>query len=235
MLQKLLLSSLVVGFITGIFITFFHLSLIKPIIDKAEVHELSSSTMLTETYNGHHHSAEDDSNQNHNAVNKYIFGHSLERTIFSFISNIIIATGFSFLFSSVLTLIKNDINIKSVFIIGFFGFLSFCLLPSISLSPQPPGTLSASLELRQFIWVLISFCSIVGLAFLFYKKGIIWRIISFVILIIPHIIAILVIKSIPISNVPSDLISNFVYSTIISGALLWFTLSILMNYFYKKL
>ncbi|MDB4128276.1 CbtA family protein [Hyphomicrobiales bacterium] len=107
-------------------------------------------------------------------------------------------------------------------------------MPSISISPQPPGTLQADIMLRQFLWLLTASFSVIGLGLFVYKKEIKWRIINFVILIIPHIVTILLIKVSPVNNLPSDLVFKFIFSTIASGAVLWLMLSIVMGYFYKK-
>lgn len=233
MLQRLLSSGLVAGFFAGILITFFHLLLIQPMIDQAEVYELSSSIEMADLHEDYHHNEE---NNHHNEeIDIYIFGYDLERTIFSFIANILIATGFSFFFASVLTLIKHSFSSKHIFLVGFFGFLSFCLLPSISVAPQPPGSIQIDIMLRQFFWLLITSFSIIGFGLFAYKKEIQWKIISFVILIIPHIIIMLFIKDSLVSNLPSDFVFKFIFSTILSGAFLWLILSMVMSYFYKKL
>jgi cobalt transporter subunit CbtA len=232
MLQRLLISSLIAGFFAGVVVTFLHLLLIQPMIDQAEVYELLSSVDMMDIHEVHNHNEE---GHHHNEeVGVRIFGYDLERTIFSFIANTLIATGFSFFFASALTLINYSLDYKRILLIGFFGFLSFCLLPSISISPQPPGTLQADIMLRQFLWLLTASFSVIGLGLFIYKKEIKWRIINFVMLIIPHIVIILFIKVNPVNNLPSDLVFKFIFSTIASGAVLWLMLSIVMGYFYKK-
>ena len=232
MIQKLLISSLVTGFIVGILITFFHLLLIQPMIDQAEFYESLSSVETINIHEDHHHNEE--VHHHNEEVGAHIFGYDLERTIFSFIANILIATGFSFFFASALMLINYSLSYKRILLIGFFGFLSFCLLPSISISPQPPGTLQADIMLRQFLWLLTASFSVIGLGLFAYKKEIKWRIINFVILIIPHIVTILLIKVSPVNSLPSDFVFKFIFSTIASGAVLWLMLSVAMGYFYKK-
>ena len=231
MTQKLLISSLVTGFIVGILITFFHLLLIQPMIDQAEFYESLSSVETINIHEDHHHNEE--VHHHNEEVGAHIFGYDLERTIFSFIANILIATGFSFFFASTLTLINYSLDYKRILLIGFFGFLSFCLLPSISISPQPPGTLQADIMLRQFLWLLTASFSVIGLGLFVYKKEIKWRIINFVMLIIPHIVIILFIKVSPVNNLPSDLVFKFIFSTIILSSFISM-LSIVMGYFYKK-
>lgn len=161
--RRIIFNALVIGLLTGFLLTVVQYVGVSPIIFAAEEFEvadeepvLASSAHGEHDHGGHHHDAE-----------AWAPEDGVERTFYTFLSNIFAGIGFSV----VLLALMSQLQIKGVTTLtvakglawGTAGFIAFFAAPGIGLPPEIPGVQAAALEHRQWWWLFTVAASGAGL------------------------------------------------------------------------
>jgi len=231
MIKRIILISLISGFIGGILLTGLQFIKTVPLIHQAEIYEGNDLIIYSKSHT------------NINAPIKATMDHEMnenvwspkdgfQRTSFTFISNIVLAIGFSFILCAVY-LFVNNIDTKKAIIVGVVSYLTFFALPSLGLHPELPGTVAASLNDRQTWWIATVIASALGFSLLFFNKNTIIRFAGVLIIAIPHIIK-APLPNIHAGTAPYTMLQEFEYTSFITNAVFWILLSIITFLFFKK-
>ncbi len=182
--RRLVIISLLAGLVGGFVLSLSQQWQVLPIIFAAEEYESSkaaevSSESASESHGDHDHggdwSPED----------------GLERTLFTVLSNVLTAIGFSLVLVTLIaissTYFNKEISTLSGLFWGLGGFIAVFASPSFGISPELPGVSGAALEFRQEWWISTVLLTSAGL-FLAHIWKSYWRWpISCILLVAPHI------------------------------------------------
>lgn len=106
---------------------------------------------------------------------------------------------------------------------GLAGFLCFQMMPALGLEPELPGTPAADLDARQYWWALTAVATAVGLALIFYGKGVAPKAVGVIALILPHLIGAPKLDGFG-GVVPPELASAFTARSLGVGLITWLVL-----------
>ena len=234
MIQRVLMTAIIAGFIAGVFASAAQSVKVIPLILEAETYE-------TGTADAHDHGEE-----SHGAVAAETEAHShdhdagdwapedgLERTAFTLLSNVAAGVGFGLLLCGAIVLRGRDEDVKTGVLWGLAGFAAFSLLPALGLPPEVPGTVAADLQARQIWWFLTVACSAVGLALIFLKQGHIWTGLGAVLIAVPHIVG-APHPDVPGGTVPPSLAAEFAVASLVSALLFWLVLGASPGWLYNR-
>ena len=158
----------------------------------------------------------------------------LERTFYTFISNILIGIAFSLMLVAVYLLRGKSVDINSGLFWGAAGFVIFSLAPSLGMPPKLPGMTVAALEARQIWWVFTVTSTAVGIGFLTESKSILLKMVAVILIILPQIIG-APNPHLFESMIPAELSSQFVTASLLTSAFFWVVVGAFSGFLYKKL
>jgi len=225
-----ILNGVIAGLIAGVILGILTLTVITPLILKAEVFE-SSVTVIKESASSHEHV---------NGEETPFF----KRMLFTMVGTTTLGVSYGIVLSIVYLYLRNK-GIKKGLILGFFGFLFINLLPGLGLPPNPPGIETiAEARNRQLWWLLLISAEIMGI-------GIFWFIhrtlrnsykavaapaaalISLVVISIPFILGSP--SGIKYSLVPDEIVTIFRIASFAVAFIFWLFLGGFVAYFNKNL
>ncbi|MBI5043617.1 MAG: CbtA family protein [Nitrospirae bacterium] len=225
-----ILNGVIAGLIAGIILGLLTLTIITPLILKAERFE-NSVTVIKEEGASHEHGEGGE-------MPFY------KRLLLTMIGTTTLGVSYGIVLSIVYLYLRNK-GIKKGLILGFFGFLFINLLPGLGLPPNPPGVEAiAEVENRQLWWLLLISAEIMGI-------GIFWFIhrtlrnsykavaapaaalISLAVISIPFILGSP--SGIKYSLVPDDIITIFRIVSFAVAFVFWLSLGGFVAYFNKNL
>lgn len=234
MIRQIFLTAILTGLLAGLALTSIQSIKVIPLILAAEQYE--DGELIT--YSSHKQTASHKETTAHKNVtrdhtheakeehshDKEAWGpeDGFERLFYTFIANVFLATGWTFLLC-VVYMYLNNLNIIKGIIAGTVGYLTFFVLPSIGLSPELPGTLAASLEHRQAWWIGTVLSSALGFVILFFNKNRVYQIIALGIILLPHIIGAPV-PDVHAGSAPLEMFNSYVNATFISNGIFWMLL-----------
>ncbi|MBI37322.1 MAG: hypothetical protein CL568_07045 [Alphaproteobacteria bacterium] len=234
MLLRMVKAGLLTGFLTAVFYTFIYSVLILPIIQKAEIIEKGhiSSELRIKT--------SDQSDKKRNLVTPSLEKNDekdsstqillndhyqdtllTKRFFFTFLANLILAVGFSFLIIAAFILSNVKVGVGNGVLWGLGGYLVFTIAPSLGISPELPGTFFGDLGYKQFSWISISILTALGLWFLVFRKSYILKMIGILIILIPQIALPDVTNHSTSASIPESLYGEFLINTLVSLFLFW--------------
>jgi len=249
MIRQIFLTALLSGVLAGFVLTSLQSVKVIPLILAAEEFEGGEIA----TYGSHdrthqqstsdHHDGETVKAHSHENEKEAATAHShdeeawgpadgFERLFFTFVANVFLATGWSFLLCAVYMNVKN-INVVKGIIAGIVGYLTFFALPSIGLSPELPGTLAASLEHRQAWWIATVACSAIGFAVLFFSRNRAYQLTALVLVLLPHIVGAPV-PDVHGGTAPESMFNAYVNATFITNGIFWVILGAISVTLFKK-
>ncbi|MDF1878471.1 CbtA family protein [Sulfurimonas sp. SAG-AH-194-C20] len=155
-----------------------------------------------------------------------------QRLFFTFVTNFVLAMGFTFLLCGVYLYLQ-ELTVFKGMLVGAVGYMSFFFLPSIGLTPELPGTLAASLESRQIWWVSTVLASLVGFGVLYFSKNILYKALAVVVILAPHIVG-APHPEFHAGTAPLELFETFVQTSFVINAIFWLSLGAISASFYKK-
>lgn len=185
--RRLVVVSLLVGFVSGLVLTLAQQWKVAPIIFAAEVYEIAEAgPAVAAPAAGHSHAGGHVHDEQAWAPQE-----GAERFLFSMLSNVLLGVGFSVLLMAIMGQLQLSgmtrlTPLKGV-LWGAGGFIAFFAAPSLGLPPEIPGLEAAPLENRQAWWVLTVLITGAGLALLAFgarlaKAG------GLVLLLLPHLV-----------------------------------------------
>ncbi|MFV2060889.1 MAG: CbtA family protein [Gammaproteobacteria bacterium] len=216
MLRKLLLPGFISGIIAGILLSLMQHYNVIPLILEAETYEVQA--------NQHSHTTatpEHDANQ---AQPEWAPKDGSERTLFTFMTNILLGIGFSLLLISLMTATHFS-GWQSGLLWGLAGFSVFYLAPGLGLPPELPGAVQANLEQRQLWWTATVVSTAVGLGLLFLNPAVTFRLLGALFIIAPHFFTSNIAME-ATSPVPEELIRSFIIATSFSNLVFWLVIGL---------
>lgn len=166
--RNIIFSACLVGLMVGVLLTVAQSLGVTPIIYAAEVYEVAD-TSVSETVSeaegaGHGHASGD----HHHESEAWAPEDGIERTFYSFVSNVLAGIGFA----AVLLALMSQLQVMGVtrvsplkgLVWGLAGFAVFFAVPGIGLPPEIPGVEAAAVAHRQGWWLFAAVGSGVGLA-----------------------------------------------------------------------
>ena len=199
---------LISGIVAGLLLFAVQHFTIFPLIEKAEVFESAAEHAMP----GMHHDDEG-----------WRPAEGTERTLFTVLTTILTAIGFSALLFGTAALVPIPLNWRRGALWGLSAYVCIDLAPSLGLPPQPPGVAVVDLYARQLWWVATVISTAVGLWLLLDRKKS-WTIhlIGLIALILPHAIGA------PIAggenSVPKQLVHQFALVSILTTGIFWLAL-----------
>ncbi len=224
------LNGVIAGLIAGVILGILTLTVITPLILKAEVFE-SSVTVIKEGASSHEHGDGEE-------MPFY------KRLFLTMVGTTTLGSAYGIILSIIYFFIKTK-GIKRGLILGFIGFLLVNLLPGIWLPPNPPGVEAITeVENRQLWWFLLIGAEIMGIGAFWFVYKILWNsykaiaapaaaLVSIVVISIPFIFGSP--AGIKYSLVPDDIITIFRIASFVVAFIFWLSLGGLVAYFNKNL
>ena len=234
MLKKLILTAILSGLIGGIALNTLQFMTTIPLIHHAEVFEGKGLINYT---NQHKVSTAMASKiqKKPTTIEEEAWApqDGTERTVWTLIADIILATGFSFILLAIYLFI-NNLTLNKALGIGIVSYGIFFFLPSLGLHPELPGTVAASLNARQTWWIGTVVGSAIGFGLIFFNKNTIVKLIGLAIILLPHIIG----APMPLmhaGSAPYKMLESFEYGSFAINGVFWILLSFVTYTFNKKL
>jgi len=234
--RRLVLASLLVGLVSGLFLTLGQQWQVAPIIFAAEVLEVEPEVVAQEV--GRH-----GSDYNHDA-HAGAPEDGAERFLYSGLSNVLAAIGFSALLIAIMGQLQlsgtTRLTALKGMVWGGAGFIAFFVAPGLGLPPEIPGGEAAVLENRQGWWVMTIFLTSTGLAALAFAPTLV-KIGGLLLLATPHLIGAPGLSG-PEFPHPDPLAvqalmslhSEFIVASAITDAVFWLVLGLLSAWVLNK-
>ena len=164
--SRIVYSSILAGILTGILLTCLQVASLNPIIFAAERYEIETDATDDHADDGHVGHSHD-----HDA---WAPADGLERTAYSFLANLLAATGFAAILMALMCLFclkrKRAISWSQGALWGLAGYAALFLAPAIGLPPEIPGGVAAEIVHRQLWWVLTALSVSVGFGLLAFAR-----------------------------------------------------------------
>lgn len=172
MFKRLLIIGLLAGSFSGSLLTIIHLFTVIPLIHQAEQFENQLPVSLAE-------------HASHSAGSpEWEPEDGWERLGFTWISNLVIASGFGMMMAGMMSL-RRPQNWTQATLFGLAGFYCFFLAPASLLPPELPGALTEGLLPRQGIWLYAVAASILSFALLRFTNQSSIRVFALLVLVSP--------------------------------------------------
>jgi cobalt transporter subunit CbtA len=217
--RKLIILSVFSGTLAGLLLFGVQHVTTFPLIQKAEVYESAAEQASPHAGHGDEgwHPAE-----------------GTERTLFTLLSTVVSAIGFSALLFGLASLTSVSLDWRRGLLCGVIAFLCIDVAPAFGLPPQPPGTAVADLSTRQLWWTATVVATAVGLWLSAGRgKSIILKLCGVVVLLLPHVIGAPV--AVGENAVPRELMRQFAAASIVTTAIFWLALGVIGGSFYKRM
>ncbi len=228
MFRQVVLYSILVALIAGLALTVVQRFQVVPIIFGAEAFEVEAAAPDAALVGTSHH-AED--------AEAWAPNDGFERTLFTFISNVLTAIGFALILLAAMLAAKefkvaSQFNWQHGLIWGFAGYVIFWLAPAIGLPPEIPLSAAAPLAERQFWWAFAVICTAIGVGCLAFAPSP-WHMVAPVFLVIPHLIsaphpegALFAEQSPEVAVQLEELAQQFIGATAIANGVFWLVMGI---------
>jgi cobalt transporter subunit CbtA len=227
--RNIVLVAALAGAIAGLGMTVAQHVATVPLILKAEIYEEQDSgrpahehgdTAAPEAAHEHEHGGWQPSD-------------GFERTLFSFLANIVTGIGFALLLVAASELFGGIRDWRQGVFWGLAGFAVFTLAPGLGLPPELPAMPAAELGARQLWWIATALSTAVALALLFYRRSLLAIVAAVVLLVAPHLIG----APQPVSYaspIPEGLHHSFVVAVVLTTLLFWLMLGGLTGLFRER-
>ena len=199
MIQKMVTSALIAGFVAGLLAALLHFAFVQQYILLGEQYESGALTHFDNAaaqLTTHDHGAdqiaepmEDAQAHSHDTAEGDV--PAVTRNGLTILFAGLIYVAYSLLLTAGFGLARimgTTITAREGLLWGIAGFVSFQLAPALGLAPELPGTIAADLTARQIWWWGTVLATGTGLALLAYGRGHLVWMVAVLLLAAPHII-----------------------------------------------
>jgi cobalt transporter subunit CbtA len=199
MIQKMVTSALIAGFVAGLLAALLHFAFVQQYILLGEQYESGALTHFdnaTAPPTTHEHEADhgatpmvDGHAHSHEAAQGDVS--SLTRNSLTVLFAGLVYVAYGLLLTAGFGLAQSmgiTITAREGLLWGIAGFATFQLAPALGLAPELPGTIAADLTARQIWWWGTVLSTGTGLALLAYGRGYLAWAVAVLLLAAPHII-----------------------------------------------
>ena len=232
-MQKILLTSLVAGFIAGFFVFAVQSFKLTPLIIQAEAYENLDSTNKDSGNKGlakasmdigHHH--------DHGSAETWKPTGSFERGLYTLVTNLGMSIGFALILVGAFTLRGDSMDVRRGVLWGLAGFATFSLAPSFGLPSELPGTMAGDLFARQTWWIGTALATAFGIYTLVFSRSNSLKVLGLAAIALPQIIGAPIA---PLGGVaPTELNAQFAAASLVTMAMFWVVLGAASGWFYGR-
>ncbi len=222
MLQRILLTAVIAGFVAGISVSLVQMVRVIPLIELAVTAEMAT----------HAHEDGNEGQQGLDHDGALTPQDGLQRTAFTFLVNSIAGVGFGLLLAAAFTLRGAPMNIGQGVLWGIAGFTVFSLAPALGLPPSPPGIPKAPLIDRQTWWLGTAAATGLGLAMAVFAKAWVYKALGALFLAAPHIVG----APVPDAFTSSGLaaIGEFAVASLTATGIFWIVLGGFSGFLFRR-
>ncbi len=184
---RIIYSAILIGIVTGTVLTCLQIVSLNPIIFAAETYELEAGvddSGAGDDHSTHTHDHDPD-------AHAWAPADGLERTAYSFLSNMLASTGFAAILLALMSQFwlarERNISWPQGLLWGLAGYLALFVAPAIGLPPEIPGVVAAPVEHRQLWWMLTAASVAIGLG-LFAFAANKFKALGLLLLVIPYLV-----------------------------------------------
>lgn len=226
MVGRIVLTAVLAGLVSGVFLWSAHMVKTTPLILAAEVYENGAAA----TGADHPHADKTEAARPHTHAPPTA---GFERAAYTLLADLVSAVGFAFLLTAAVSLKATPIDWRLGILWGLSGYAAFFLAPSLGLPPELPGMQAADLDARQTWWLATAVATAIGLGLAAFSPRRVAQALGVGLVVLPHIIGAPA-HEVGQSNVPAELAAQFVITTSVVSGLFWIVLGGLTGYFYNR-
>lgn len=236
MFRQVVLYALIVALISGLALTVMQRFQVVPIIFAAEAFEVEAVAPDAALVGSSHHVEEE----------AWAPADGFERTLFTFISNVLTAIGFALILMAAMLAaheykLTNRFEWQQGLLWGIAGYVVFWLAPAIGLPPEIPLSAAAPLPERQVWWIFAIVCTAVGVAGLAFAPSPL-RWFAPVLLIVPHLVgaphpegALFAEQPPVVAAQLEELAQQFIGATALANAVFWLVMGVVAAWSAKRI
>ncbi len=226
MFGRIVLTAVLAGLVSGVFLWAAHMVKTTPLILAAEVYENAAAPMGA----GHAGADETEAARPH--------GHAppaagFERAAYTLLVDVLTGVGFAFLLAGAVSLRGRPIDWRRGVLWGLSGYAAFFLAPSLGLPPELPGMMAADLGARQIWWLATAAATVAGLGLAAFSPHAAGQALGLGLVVLPHAVGAPA-HEIGQGTVPAELAAQFAITTSVVSGLFWIVLGGLTGYFYNR-
>jgi cobalt transporter subunit CbtA len=220
--QRIFLTSLIAGAVSGLFTAGVQRLKIMPLIEQAEIYEAAAA------HDGHGGAA---------VAAAWEPRAGLERAAYTALSDILAGIGFAFLLTGAFALASlrgYAVDAQRGILWGAAGFAVFALAPALGLPPLPPGMEAAELVQRQLWWIATAAAAALGLGLIVFSQKLVYRVLGVGVLMLPYAFGAPALLEAD-GKVPAGLAAEFVVASLTAAGAFWLLLGALSGWLYRRL
>jgi len=239
MFQRIFLSAILAGLLSGLIVTALHHVTTTPLIIEAEKYESGTPKAEQKTSfsqsNSHPYLilAHGNAHKEGESSSEWSPADGIERTVYTGLTTILTAIGFALLLTSAYALSNQSVDGRTGVMWGMAGFAAIALAPSLGLPPELPGSAAADLVSRQIWWLITAVATSIAIALLVFANNWVLRAIGVILIMAPHAIGAPHPEGYA-SSVPAEIQGHFVTASLACNFILWSLLGWFSGTFYKK-
>ena len=215
-------TAILAGAVAGVLLTVIQQVVVYPIIFEAESYEVAEPSVA---------SGEHDHDHDHEG---WAPRDGLERTLYSSLTNVLVAIGFGLLLSVGFTLRGGLVGWRRGLLWGLAGFLAFNLAPALGLPPKLPGSATADLADRQIWWLLTVVLTAAGLALIAFAGRWPVKALGALLIVAPHIVGAPHPDGAEAGLPPAELEQAFIYLSLTTNGIFWLALGALAGLVFAR-
>ena len=213
-IRGILLTALIAGSLSGLFVSAVQSVRVGPLIYAAEVYE-----------------AADVRGEDPQALGAPLVP-DVPRLGMTAVANVLVGIAFALLLVAALALDRGMVGAARGVAWGIAGFAAFSLAPAMGLPPELPGMAAVEVGARQLWWISTVAATGTGLAAIVFAHAIWLRLGALALIAAPHAIGAPHAEGAGV--VPPELAAQFVAASLATTALFWVVLGASAGYLYRR-
>jgi cobalt transporter subunit CbtA len=224
-LNRILAIAVIAGLVAGLLASAMQVLWTTPLIVEAERYEQGTAIpSAVEPHTAHGHDHDEDG---------WAPADGLQRTAFTILTHVLIATGFGLLLAGAQALLGRG-TLATGLLWGAAGFLAFHAAPALGLPPELPGTVAGPLAARQAWWLATVLCTGGGLALLAFGRKPALRLAGPIVIVLPHLCGAPQ-PEVHAALAPETLQTEFVVASLVTNGLMWLVLGGVSGFLFDRL